>query len=291
MKAAHIILELTLLTGGLPGLLHAMELRPNTLQAWDRYIESADSGMQARLDGRRPFLWADEASGRAASLQSGKILIEPLAGHGIRGVPNGLIHDWMGAIFIPHATISSLLAVLRDYDRYKDVYRPAVVESRALACTGAEEHFSMVWQRKVLFVSAAMEGQYTNRAFFAGRNRGYNIGATTEIREIQDYGESGEHVLEPGHGSGFIWRMHSIARYEERDGGVYLELEAIALTRDIPFSLRWLVSPIVNHLSIDSLTTSLRQTRDAVESLEASPGRFVSCAVSGEHVLNASRAR
>jgi hypothetical protein len=48
------------------------------------------------------------------------------------------------------------------------------------------------------------------------------------------------------------------------DGGVYLKLEAIALTRDIPASLRWLVNPIVNHLSIDSLTATLRQTRNAV---------------------------
>jgi hypothetical protein len=42
-----------------------------------------------------------------------------------------------------------------------------------------------------------------------------------------------------------VWKRfhlatHSIARYEERDGRVYLELQAIALTRDIPASLRWL---------------------------------------------------
>jgi hypothetical protein len=31
--------------------------------------------------------------------------------------------------------------------------------------------------------------------------------------------------------------LQSIARREERDGGVYVELEAIGLTRDIPVSL------------------------------------------------------
>ena len=61
--------------------------------------------------------------------------------------------------------------------------------------------------------------------------------------------------------SGFIWRLHSIARYEERDGGVYLELEAIALTRDLPPSLQWLVGPVVNRLSINSLATTLHPTR------------------------------
>jgi hypothetical protein len=71
-------------------------------------------------------------------------------------------------------------------------------------------------------------------------------------------------LLPPGTGNGFIWRIRSVARYEERDGGVYLELEAMALTRDIPASLAWMANPIVNHLSINSLTTTLRQTRDAV---------------------------
>ncbi len=60
MKAAHIILDLAFLTAGLPGLLPAVELRTNTLQAWNRYVANADSGMQARADGREPFLWADE---------------------------------------------------------------------------------------------------------------------------------------------------------------------------------------------------------------------------------------
>lgn len=72
-------------------------------------------------------------------------------------------------------------------------------------------------------------------------------------------------------------RIHSIARYEERDGGVYFELEAIALTRDIPASLAWMVKPVVNHLSINSLTTTLRQTRDAVISQTARPERIASC--------------
>src|SRR5437879_1811447 len=93
--------------------------------------------------------------------------------------------------------------------------------------------------------------------------------------KIMDVRESA--FYPPGTGSGFIWRLHSIARYEERDGGVYLELEAIALTREIPASLRWLVNPVVNHLSTNSLTTTLRQTRDSVNSLPADPERISLC--------------
>ena len=144
----------------------------------------------------------------------------------------------------------------------------------------------MTWQRRILFVHAAMEGHYQARDFAVDARRGYNVAYTTQVQEIEEYGQSGERMLPPGQGKGFIWRLHSIARYEERDGGVYLELEAIVLTRDIPASLRWMINPVVNRLSIDSLTTTLRQTRDAVNSLAGRPEPLVSCPDRGRNSAN-----
>ncbi len=181
-------------------------------------------------------------------------------------MPGGLIHHWIGAVFIPGATLTSLRAIFRDYESYKEYYKPVVADSKRLPCNGADERFSMIWQHRVLFVSAAIEGQYQIHHVEVDPRRGYSIATTTQMREIESYGQPDERYLAPGQGNGFIWRMHSIARYEERGGGVYLEVEAIALTREIPGSLRWLVSPIVNHLSINSLTTTLQQTRHAVQS-------------------------
>jgi len=280
MKSARLTIELTLLAAGFPGLLSALELQPDTLKAWDDYIRSADTRMQTRVDGQRPFLWTDEAPDRGARLQRGEILVAPVVERGTRAVAGGLIHDWLGAAFIPHATIEALLAVVHDYGRYKEFYRPVVADSKVLACTEMDQKFSMVWQHRVLLINAAMEGQYKARDFALDERHGYNIANTTQVREIESYGKNGEYLLPPGQGNGFIWRLHSIARYEERDGGVYLELEAVALTRSIPPSLRWLVSPVVSRLSIDSLATSLRQTRDAVVSLPQSPDRIASCAIS-----------
>ncbi len=261
----------------IPGLLSAIDLQPDTLKAWDDYIRNADSLIHTRLDGERPFLWSDETPARNPRLRKGEILVAPVAGRGSQSVANGLIHDWIGAAFIPNATIGSLLTVIHDFDRYKDFYKPVVAESQTLACTETDQRFSMVWRRRVLLVNAAMESQYQAHDYVLDGRRGYSIVSTTQVREIEGAGQSGERLLPPGQGSGYIWRLHSIARYEERDGGVYLELEAMALTRDIPSSLKWLVSPVVNHLSINSLTTSLHQTRDAVNSLPQRPERLVSC--------------
>lgn len=268
MKVAKKWCGLALLLAGIPGLLSAIELRPGTLRAWDDYIGAADARMESRVEGQQAFLWAEEAPERMARLQHGEILVSPVAGHGTRNVTNGLIHDWIGATFIPHATIEKLLAVVHDYDRYKDFYRPAVIDSKTLACTAAYQRFSMVWQKRVLFVNAAIEGQYEAREFAAGGRKGYNIANTVRVREIENYGQPNAYFLPAGQGNGFIWRLHSIARYEERDSGVYLELEAIALTRNIPPALGWMVNPVVNRLSIGSLAATLRETRDAVQSLD-----------------------
>jgi len=86
------------------------------------------------------------------------------------------------------------------------------------------------------------------------------------VQEVAEFGSPFQRILAEGHGTGIIWRLYSIARYEERDGGVYIELEAIALSRDIPAALRWLVEPIVRKVSRSSLVTSLEQTADAVRS-------------------------
>jgi hypothetical protein len=127
----------------------------------------------------------------------------------------------------------------------------------------------MVWKHRVLFVTTVIQSRYRGRDIAVDARRGYNVADTTSVQQIEGYGHPGAHALPPGTGNGFIWKLHSIASYAERDGGVYLELEVIALSRDIPASFRRLVKPVVNHLSINSLTSTLRQTRDAVNASRA----------------------
>lgn len=283
MNAVDALLGFTLMTASMP----AAELQSATLTAWDEYIRGADSSMQARLDAQGPFLWADEAPDRRSRLVHGEIQVAPVTGHGTRRVPHGLIHHWIGAVFIPHASVQGLLSVVHDYDGYKEFYKPVVVDSNMLACTETGLEFNMIWHHRVLFVDTAVEEQYQAHDFAVDARRGYNIADTTRVQEIEGYGQSGEHLLPAGHGNGFIWRVHSIARYQERDGGVYLELEAIVLTRDIPASLRLVVNPVVIHLSSNSLLTTLRQTRDAVNSLGSQPVRLASCVIGSRTPPNA----
>jgi hypothetical protein len=86
---------------------------------------------------------------------------------------------------------------------------------------------------------------------------------------VDNYGQPDQRKLSPDEGSGYIWRLYSLSRFEERDGGVYVELEAIALSRDIPGSLHWLVNPIVRRVSKGSLEVSLVKTQQAVRSTQS----------------------
>lgn len=246
--------------------VQAAELQANTLSAWKERAQASNLRNQERIEGRAPFLWMDESPDRAARVRHGEVVVAPMLGRGAEEVPHGLVHDWIGVTFIPGATVDSVMAVVRDYDAYQHMYRPVVTSSRTIASSDAGQEFQMVWQRKVLFVNAAMQGHYHAHEVLLDAHRGYSVAEADEVREIEDYGHEGERLLPPDTGNGYIWRIRSVARFEERDGGVYLELEAMALTRDIPSSLAWMVKPVVNHLSVNSLTTTLRQTREAVVS-------------------------
>ena len=133
-----------------------------------------------------------------------------------------------------------------------------------------------------------MQVEYAAHEVRIDSHRGYNVADTVQLQEIENYGRSNQRLLPPDTGNGFIWRLHSIARYEQRDGGVYLELEAVALTREIPSSLRWLVSRVANRLSRNSLTTSLRQTRDAVTSMSADEDSVANRKSSGQRQCQVS---
>ena len=113
---------------------------------------------------------------------------------------------------------------------------------------------------KSLFLTTTLYSDYHSSYVRVSDRQWYSVSEATRIQEIENYGEPGQHPLGEKEGNRFLWRLFSITRFEERDNGVYIELEAIALSHDIPVSVRWTVEPIVRRISRNSLTTSLQQT-------------------------------
>ena len=95
-------------------------------------------------------------------------------------------------------------------------------------------------------------------------DRAYSISRSTRIQEVQNAGKPNQQLRPVGTDSGFLWRINSYGKLLEKDGGTYVELESISLTRNIPFLLRWLVAPFVGDVPKELLTFILEKTEEAL---------------------------
>ncbi len=233
----------------------AATLKPETKAVWGAYLQAANTAMEARLQPGVHFLWLDDEPERAEDIRTKGPYITPVGKHIPKKVPSGLIHDWIGVGFLPNVKIADILQVVRDYDRYKEMYRPGVIDSISHGKSGAKDLFSMRLMNKSVISKSALDTDCEASYFRVDDKHWYGVSNTVHIQEVDKFGTPQQRTLPEDQGTGLIWRLSSITRLEERDGGVYAELEAIALSRDIPAAFRLFVTPIVRRVSRDSLLT------------------------------------
>jgi hypothetical protein len=94
--------------------------------------------------------------------------------------------------------------------------------------------------------------------------RVYSRSASQRVVEISNAGKPNERELPVGRDRGLVWRVNGYWFFEESDGGVFITCESITLTRDIPFLLAKVLSPIVHELPAEALKNSLEETRRAI---------------------------
>lgn len=253
----------------LSSLMSAATLKQESVQAWDKYFAAVQENLEKRTQENATFLWADESKDRHQRVRAGEIVVDETLAPGSRKTPGALIHDWTGAAFMPGARIEDVISVVRDYSRYKDYYSPSVIRSKTVEQNQLADHFSVVMMNQAVIVKTAIETDCHATYRQLSDRRWYAISTATRIQEIDDFGRSSEHRLPVGEGGGYLWRLATITRFEERDGGVYMEVEALALSRDVPVSLRFIVDPIVRRVSRNSLIESLQKTGRAVNEVAA----------------------
>ncbi len=73
-----------------------------------------------------------------------------------------------------------------------------------------------------------------------------------------------ERALDSNQEHGFLWRLNTYWSYEERDGGLYMQIESVSLTRSIPTGLGWAIGPFVQSVPRESLEFTLRSTCNAL---------------------------
>jgi hypothetical protein len=170
----------------------------------------------------------------------------------------------VGVAFIPRATLSQILAVLPDYDNHKIIYKPDVRDSRLLTRDGDDfkVYLQFCWKSLVtVIVNVNLDIQYK----LIGTTRAMSKSYSTRIAEVENAGKPDEHELPVGSDHGYVWRLYSYWRIEEKEGGVYIQVASIGLSRTIPWAIAWLVNPLVRSVPRSVLSRLLESTRRAVE--------------------------
>lgn len=242
----------------------AVDLKPKTIAAYDTYITDTDARMQSRWSGEH-FLWFEDLPDIRASLMAGAVVAQPAKGNGVVNVPGGLIQDWMGAVFVPKATLQETLRVIEDYPRHADWYKPDVTEVKVLSHTGGDYLIRNRVVKSKFFITDVLEVDNAIHYVTLDSKRVYSRSTSERIVEISNPGKVDEAALPPGHDRGLMWRLNGYWFFDEADGGVYITAESVTLTRDIPFLMSKMLSPILHELPAEALKTSLEQTRKAIE--------------------------
>jgi hypothetical protein len=261
MRRFHLAL-LTLLALPIP-LQSAIPLKPETVAAWEHYLQIVDLAVQASSAAGATFLQLEKTPNQLHEVRQGKMVVSQVKRKSAPDVPHGLVHDWIGTMFIPHATLANVFAVTRSYDKYPRWYGPTITHAHLIERTPNQDRFAIRYVRHVLFVTAVLDAEYQIRYVQVSPTRWYSINRSISLHEVDQYAKGADRKLDDD-GRGYLWRAYTLTKYEEKDGGVYLEQESIGLSRPIPTSLRWIVEPVVKRLARELLEKPLEQTRQAI---------------------------
>lgn len=251
-------------------IANAAELNKATLEAFERYVKLTEAHMGPKSPDK-PFLWVDglpyvRRQDVYDELKQGQIAVESLKttdrGEPVK-VPDGLIHHWIGIVFIPGTTLKQVLKLVQDYDNHQNIYKPDVSRSKLLRREGNLFHIFLRFHKKKV-VTVVLNTEHDVRYFPVDRTHEYATSYSTRIAEVESPGTPAEREKTVGNDTGFMWRLVSYWRYEERDGGVYVECESITLTRNVPSGLGWIIGPYIKGVPKESIVSTLDSTRQAL---------------------------
>jgi hypothetical protein len=244
----------------------AAELHPETLAAYERYVAAFEREFTTRVAGE-PFLSVDDQAARKRELLGGNAVAQAGGGDGIISIENGLIHHWRGAVFIPRTTIEEVLAVAQDFASYARTY-DWVIGSRVFARAGSAQTPTYRVLLRLEQSAGPVTGVLDVWSVVTYRrpreDRAAAVSNSNCVRQVEGAGTADERLLPPGMGSGYLWRANTFSKYLERDGGVYVEVDNIGLSRGFPTGLGWIIEPFARRIGRGSVSDSLAQLRHAV---------------------------
>jgi hypothetical protein len=236
-------------------MVPAAVLTPAAVAAWQKYERLTEARIRRDLEQEtteRPG--AEVVIRRMQTLEEGNA---PMAAKG------AMIHHWKGTVLVPGVRLDQVLAFVQDYDRHQRFFKE-VEKSRLLSRNG--DNFQIFYRLKRTKVITVV--YHTEHAVTYSRQGPRNASSrsvATKIAELDQPGQANEREKAAGQDRGFLWRLNSYWRFNERDNGVVVECESISLSRSIPTGLGWLVKGFVESVPRESLMNTLTSLRDGLK--------------------------
>jgi putative flippase GtrA len=212
-----------------PSPASAGDMNPETLAAWNKYIDSAEDRLLERQD---------------TAVQPG-----PPRGEAI-GIPGGTIHRWRGSTVIRGIGVDDLVHALKNPGTPPP--QNDVLEARVLEKTGDSLHVYLKLVRRTI-ITATYDTEHRVTFWREGPGVVRSRSVSTKIAE------SG------GGDRGFLWRLNSYWRYVQAGNDVVVELESVSLSRSVPTVLKPVAGPIIGRVGRESVTSTLDAMRDFFE--------------------------
>ncbi len=236
-----------------------MEPTPAAMAGFNSYVARVEARLADEHRSADSFL----APVDRARLRRGEVIIDQLSPVNGAELPRALLHDWRGTAFVPGGRGADFQRAMQDFGAYPQLYAPEVMTARVMTHEGDRYQVAMrVRQKHVLTV--VMDTAYDVTFRSVDEKRGYSVSRSTSIAEIDSPGTNHERVLSASEAHGFLWRMNTYWSYEERDGGLYIQIESVTLSQSVPTGLGWAVDPFIESIPRDSLEFTLRATQTAL---------------------------
>jgi len=246
-----------------PGCL-AAEPTAADISGFTAYIGAVESRLDRQHRSQNFFLaavaWGPQTETR---LRQGDLIVERLTPTSGTDLPGALLHHWRATAFAPGATAADFDRLMRDFSDWPQTFSPQVVQAKLIAQNDGRLQASMRVRQKHV-ITVVMDTAYDISFGQLDPQHGYSISRSTHISEIAAPGTASERALNSSEEHGFLWRQNTYWSYEQRDGGLYLQIESVSLTRSIPTGLGWAVRPFVDSVPRESLEFTLRSVTNAI---------------------------
>jgi hypothetical protein len=235
------------------------EPKPAAERAFNSYIAQVESRLEQQHRSATGFL----AKADSERVRRGEQVIEQVPPSTGTDLPGAMLHHWRGTAFAPGATVSDFERLMKDFGAYPKVYALQVESTRILAKQG--DHFQVLMRtRQKHVITVVLDTTFDITFHRLDARHGSSFSRSTHVEEIESPGASKEKRLGPQDSHGFLWRLNTYWSYEERDGGLYMQIESVSLSRAIPEGLGWAIKPFVESVPRESLEFTLRATSDSL---------------------------